>query len=313
MEFVTVGFQKSENANGPEVVWRGDSRREATEVKLVLTAVGIRCRQRIRSGDWEITVSEADYPRARGELNAYQKEQRESAELSRAEDASPNPEGIGAVAGVVGFVVVLLAAWLVQSGTLGQEFSEQFQVAGHIDSALMKNGQWWRSATALTLHADPGHLLSNLAFGSLFGLLVGRMMGGGVGMLAILLGGIGGNLLNVSLRASDHLAIGASTAVFAALGILVGYAAIESWNERKFRFRNWQPIIAGLVLFSMLGLGDEHTDVGAHLAGMLVGFPIGVAAFWLPGRLTKKVGYQIAASVCGLVFILGAWAIALVG
>ncbi|HBE71455.1 MAG TPA: rhomboid family intramembrane serine protease [Planctomycetaceae bacterium] len=311
MEFVTVGFQESEGVNGREVVWRGDSRREATEAKLVLTAVGIRCRQRIRDGIWEIIVGEADHSRARQELLAYEKEQRESAESSRAQEATNNPEGIGAVAGVVGFIIALILAWFVQAGTLGQEFSEHFQVAGHIDSVAMKGGQWWRSATALTLHADPGHLLSNLAFGSLFGLLIGRMMGGGLGMLAILLGGIGGNLLNVSLRASDHLAIGASTAVFAALGILVGYAAIESWNERKFRFRNWQPIIAGLVLFSMLGLGDERTDVGAHLAGMLVGLPIGIAAFWLPVHIAKKPAYQVAAAALAVALICGAWGIAL--
>ena len=39
---------------------------------------------------------------------------------------------------------------------------------GQAQAQLLLEGQWWRAATALTLHADAGHVLGNCLFGALF-------------------------------------------------------------------------------------------------------------------------------------------------
>ncbi len=47
--------------------------------------------------------------------------------------------------------------------------------AGH--AAAIAHGEVWRAVTALTLHADGGHLLGNLALGSIVALLLAQVTG----------------------------------------------------------------------------------------------------------------------------------------
>jgi rhomboid protease GluP len=75
----------------------------------------------------------------------------------------------------------------------------------------------------LSLHADPLHLMSNLASGVIFGIFVAQILGSGVAWLTILLAGALGNALNALVQSPEHTATGASTAIFGALGILSGY------------------------------------------------------------------------------------------
>ena len=74
-----------------------------------------------------------------------------------------------------------------------------------------------------------------------------RMLGPGVAWLAVLLAAALGNTANTLLLDSTHRSIGASTAVFATLGILAGYVwrgqlmAQDRWSTR------YGPIIGGLA------------------------------------------------------------------
>ena len=84
------------------------------------------------------------------------------------------------------------------------------------------------------------------------------------------------------MRAPDHTAIGASTAVFAALGIVSAFTRQRRWLQRDLRLRRLAPSGAGVLLLAYLGFGGERTDVGAHVAGFAVGLAIGWAlARWL--------------------------------
>jgi rhomboid protease GluP len=105
----------------------------------------------------------------------------------------------------------------------------------------------------------------------------------------------------------SHAAIGASTAVFAALGILSGHA----WSARPVRWRGgirrWAPIGAGLMLLAFLGFGGERTDVGAHV----LGFAIGAASGFLLGRAGRRLPQGALAQgvfgaiACGLLLLAG--------
>jgi rhomboid protease GluP len=96
-----------------------------------------------------------------------------------------------------------------------------------------------------------------------------------------LLAGTAGNLLNASLYLeTTHYSIGASTAVFGTIGLLVclpiGFALRHA---RQQLFRLWfLPLIAGLAFLAWFGTGTERTDTTAHLMGFLCGLPIGLAA-----------------------------------
>jgi glutamyl-Q tRNA(Asp) synthetase len=150
--------------------------------------------------------------------------------------------------------------------------------------AIFGNGEWWRVISALFLHADLMHLLSNIASGVLFGTWVCRSLGPWLGWALILMAGALGNGLNAASRMdASFMSLGASTAVFGALGILTGYAIFQAIRDRAgtTSFRYLVPFGGGLVLLSWMGVSsDPRIDVGAHVCGFGVGIVLGLLAAW---------------------------------
>ncbi len=121
-------------------------------------------------------------------------------------------------------------------------------------AGLIREGEWWRAVTALGLHADAVHLAGNMVFGIVFGFLAGELLGWGLAWFGMLLAGALGNALNAFVQAPGHTSIGASTAVFATLGILAAY----TWKRRRTQINRWvadggqgvlpcSPIFSGLT------------------------------------------------------------------
>jgi membrane associated rhomboid family serine protease len=183
-------------------------------------------------------------------------------------------------------------------------------VAGRVDGALIRAGEWWRTITALTLHSGLRHIAGNLVFGALFGLFAGRLLGPGVAWLAITLAGASGNALNTLLLDSTHRSVGASTAVFAALGLLAGYV----WRGKLMAQDRWAyrvgPIVGGFALLMYTGTGGENTDIGAHLMGFLCGLGGGILLSPLRTQLVNSK-LQAASGFVAIAIICGAWIIAL--
>jgi rhomboid protease GluP len=151
---------------------------------------------------------------------------------------------------------------------------------GQTDSvAMVARGEWWRAVTALTLHADVVHLVSNLLAGAGFAFFVCRFFSAALGWLLILLSGIAGNVLNAQVYyPAPHYSIGASTAVFGALGLLTGvgvWAAISAPDRRLLLPRWLLPLFGGLTLLGLFGVGDGSVDVAAHISGFLCGVVVG--------------------------------------
>ena len=138
-------------------------------------------------------------------------------------------------------------------------------------------GEWWRTATALTLHADSLHLFSNLLFGAPFLILIARRLGLGLALGLTLLAGIMGNTLNALYRPLDHTSVGFSTSLFGMVGILCADIAVRD-NGHGFKRRVLLPLAAGLALLAMLGAEGERTDYAAHIFGLLSGFGLGLVA-----------------------------------
>ena len=147
-------------------------------------------------------------------------------------------------------------------------------LAGSGDSnAILNQGQWWRLLTPLTLHADAVHLLGNCLIGAVLIHALCRLTGNGLGLFALLLVGVCGNLLNVLWHGPGHHFVGFSTAVFGIIGML------SSMGHKQRQQRTGQhlliPLMSGAALLAMLGSSGENTDFGAHLAGLIVGLMAG--------------------------------------
>jgi membrane associated rhomboid family serine protease len=109
---------------------------------------------------------------------------------------------------------------------------------------------------------------------ALFGTAVCATMGWGVGWLMILATGVVGNLANAFFYGAGHLSVGASTAVFGAIGILAAHQFSKKFKLRSHRMRAWLPLAGGLALLGMLSSG-ERVDLTAHLFGFLAGMILG--------------------------------------
>ena len=165
-------------------------------------------------------------------------------------------------------------------------------------------GEWWRTITSLTLHADAAHLISNLTMGIVFGLPLCRYTGVGFGFLLTILAGALGNLVSAHIRPATFLSQGFSTAVFASVGLLAAFAAAFAISHalgtgipQKSRttlklgiLKALVPLGAGLGFLAMLGGSDApNVDYLAHTAGLVAGIILGLAtAFGVPGLLNLR-------------------------
>ncbi len=275
---------------------------ESLDAALVLTAAGIPHSRVYRLGVHRLLVDEEHYHVAREELAAF-----------REENALQKPDHPVAVRRAEWWPGVLAyAAFLIIIFSLERypEITFPFKAAGRMDALAVQDGAWFRTVTALTLHADFTHIIGNLFFGAVFGALLAQVVGNGVAWGTIAVSGALGNTLNSVLRTENHFAVGASTAVFGALGALVtwqwvyGRSAKISWPKRL------APAAMGLVLLTYIGAGGENTDVLAHVYGFLAGAALGYLHFHITARRALSAQTQAMIGVAAAALVVVSWAIA---
>ncbi len=271
------------------------------EFSLVLEARAIDHDVLESEGSWLLTVTPGLVHRAYDEMSRYSAER----SVPRAIPMTVEPFA-GAVWGAVGYVAVLLFTAYCTGISL---FGVDWLSIGALDAGAGR--EWWRAVTALTLHLDQEHLLGNLLFGVFAGIAAGRLLGPGVAWASILGAGALANAVEILIAPATHRAVGASTAVFAALGLLAGLAWRQRLNVRERLWYRWAPLIAGLCLLTLLGAGTEHVDVLGHGLGFLCG--VGAGWLYARARVPRNHGrpLQIAAGT-GAAALLGvAWVLAL--
>ncbi len=255
--------------------------------------------------EWVLRVEEGVREEAARELAAFESEQRE---LPAGRAVLPT--------GKVETLSLYVVAWVLGAFFYVQNLlGPSWEARGVAESGAILRGEWWRTVTALTLHADAAHIGANLATGLLFAAFALPRFGTGVTWMAILLSGALGNGINAwGYRGEWHGTIGASTACFGALGILMGAEVFARWREPRTRSR-WQlvlPLGAGLGLLAFFGVGEEggHVDYMAHCWGFVVGAIEGVTAEgW---RIKERTGPRVQrVLVCAaLALVAVAWALA---
>ena len=112
---------------------------------------------------------------------------------------------------------------------------------GSADADRILLGELWRTVTALTLHANLAHVLSNAIGITLFLGALSTILGPGLGSALVLLAGAGGNLANALVHGSAHVSVGASTSVFGAVGMLGGLGLARRGRKKLPRRRAWLP------------------------------------------------------------------------
>ena len=271
---------------------------DAEQHALVLVASGVVSRLVPHAAEIVLLVAAPDAMRARSEIAAYAREN------------SPRPPSRPALRpfrdGIDGALIYCAVLAFIQAAAERGAFSYDWLALGNAQAGLIRSGEWWRAVTALGLHADLEHLAGNLALGGVLGILLAQLLGTGLAWLAILVCGGIGNAITAVLYPAGHAAIGASTAVFAALGLLAALA----WRERVrewWGLRKWLPIAAAIMLLSLLGTAGERTDVGAHVAGLLTGCAAGAALFFAGPRLPRGRTAQRVYGAAALALFAGSW------
>jgi len=225
---------------------------------MVLDATGIAHEiQAAPDGGGEIVVADEDAPAAEAALAAWEAE-------NRPRPSPPvKPDYGSSLAGVAVGLVILVFSLRAGLGPSGGLFER-----GSADAVRMLHGEWWRAATALTLHADLAHVAANAVAMAVFLGAVARRLGPAIAVWMVLLAGIAGNLLTALVLPGGHVSIGASTAVFGALGTL---SALQVPRRSA-----WLTLGAGVALLGLLGTG-ARADLLAHLFGFAVGVAEGLA------------------------------------
>jgi membrane associated rhomboid family serine protease len=283
-----------------EIVASTRSRGRAEAWSLALSSQEIANRVRSSHGVWQLSVEEREAARARAVIDAYERE-------NVARPAAPEapreygPTGIG-----FALAAAILLFFLV---TGPRDFSVAWFERGSGDAAAILAGELWRAATALTLHADFTHAFGNALACALFVTVVCRAYGPGAGSALILVSGIAGNLMNAAYHEAHHSSVGASTALFGAIGILAGMQFTRRRRQQTRRTRAWIPLAGGLGLLAMLGTG-ERADLGAHLFGLLAGAGLGAgAALWIGRPPGAAAQWLLGAGA--LATLSAAWLVAL--
>jgi membrane associated rhomboid family serine protease len=284
-------------------IFRSPRSADCEERAFVLTAVGVPSVVDYDGFQYVVRVEASNWDIARGHLERYAAE-------SRPLPPPPPPPRLHAFAWI-GCVVFGLVLFFVAYAVAGGLWRLDAFDVGAIDAARVKSGEWWRAWTALTLHVDAAHLATNLFAGVWFGYLAARQLGSGITWLLGVVGAGFANLVESLLGPASHRAVGASTLVFAVLGILAAY----SWRERlgipQRWARRWGPLVAGVLMLGWTGSEGERTDVVAHVLGFLMGTGLGVVAALPWGKRVLGRVPQWAAGLAALAIISVAWVLAL--
>jgi len=264
---------------------------ECQEYALVLSSQNIpNYFQDTPEGPWELVVPLDLHIQAEAELNLYLQE-------------NQNFDPVMALPPVI---LSLQPLWVLAIPTLVTlvQFSgriHDFDELGLNDAHLTLHGEWWRAFTALTLHADSHHLISNFVSGYfVLSLLSSRVALTRIAPLLWLGCGVANFLVAATVR-NDFYSLGFSTYVFATLGALASIEFRLLPKERTFNaFKRFEPILSAGFLVILMGLGQD-TDILAHIYGFLCGIAVG----WLPrkasiqGRVTTWLTSDfIAAGTC---------------
>ena len=281
------------------------SLRKANDHALVILSMGLAYWMFPDQGKYRLFVDAVEEDAVRDQLTRFDRENRFWPPKPLVyEKGNPVP-----ILSFLPYLILLVVTYIVQHR--GGELIGQ---RGCMDVlAFVGEHEWWRVITALTLHSDLAHLIGNLGMGCFFAFFVVQLFGAGTAWLAILLAAALANAACAKFYyPAEFYSIGASTAVFAAVGLSVGHAL----KRGIIRYRELGsgsillPLFVAAVMLGWWGSAGERTDVTSHLFGLLSGILFGGLLSLVRSERLKKFGNS--AAILSLLIVIAAWAAALV-
>ena len=264
----------------PRVVRRTANRAQAEEWAYVLTALGILHEIRDEDGEHAVAVLPEDVAAAERALDAHEAERARPA--ARAErEYGPS------------------LLWLAYAALLA---SFHFATGPRDESAA-----WFARGSSqadAVLHADYAHAVGNLVAGAVLLWALARRIGPAAAAWIALGSGVLGNALTAAVVRRGYVSVGASTAVFGALGAL---AMLQAVARRRMVLI---ALGAGAALLGLLGTGHD-ADLFAHLFGFAAGGVLGLAASPLARNPPRRTFLQPLLALGALAALAACWKIAL--
>ena len=140
---------------------------------------------------------------------------------------------------------------------------------------LISDGEWWRLLTPMFLHGGIMHLLFNMFSLFIFGPELEKIAGKARFLTIYMLSGIFANIATFFLQAPNYQSLGASGAVF---GILGAFGALVYYTKRILPQLR-QIILPIIVVSIIMTYIQPNINATAHIAGLIVGFLIGLSYF----------------------------------
>lgn len=145
------------------------------------------------------------------------------------------------------------------------------------------HGEWWRLFTAMWLHVNVLHLVSNLIVLVIIGSEVESFLGSNVFGWIYLGSGLSGNIVSYSISPIDQPAVGSSGALMGVVGALAVFDVLAYDAVGPALRRQLSSILMLVAATVLLGLMDTNIDQAAHIGGLIGGLVFG---FILVPRLT---------------------------
>lgn len=278
------------------------TQKQAMDWSLVLASQGIEStiEHSAELGAWGLIVPSWEHDRAIDAIRQYRLENR------RREWKRTIPQsGLGWHDGaVLWFVGLLFAHWMTAVAR------PWLMDRGIIQSDAVAQGEWWRLFTAVWLHADVGHLATNITTGLVFlGFAMARY-GAWTALLFSFLAGVLGNVAGFELHSRPNWALGSSGWVMGALG-LVAAQSVGLWRESQRAGRYiLGGVAAGGFLFLLVGT-NPASDLVAHTVGFVVGCLFGGGLSLLSVAMLESPKFRWASAVVFGVSALATWALAI--
>jgi membrane associated rhomboid family serine protease len=253
------------------------NRRQAMDWSLVLASQGLEgALIETPEGDFGLIVPWSHAAAARDAIGTYREENR----LWRWQRRIPSTPLVFHW-GSTGWVLVMAVMAALSARIPGLYAAGQMQKSG------VSHCEVWRLLTATMLHADGGHLASNLMVGYLFVGVAMGLWGAGVALFSVMLAGVLGNLAGWMVYPPEYSAVGASGMVMGAIGLLAA-SPVPSGKLRNLSLSLLlRTVTPAVLLFVFYGFSPKP---GTDWIGHTVGFVTGVAFGWIWRPLRKAKG-----------------------
>jgi rhomboid protease GluP len=140
---------------------------------------------------------------------------------------------------------------------------------------LTVNGEWWRLLTSCFVHFGIIHIAMNMFILYQVGMFTEKLFGNLRFLVLYVVAGLGGSLAGLFIH-PNTVSAGASGAVFGVYGAMLAFLLVQRGtvpSSTSLPIARSAGVFLGINL--VYGLATPHTDMTAHIGGLVFGFAAG--------------------------------------